>query len=61
MRRLAFAFVLAAFTSALVVFPVPASADRDDHKTKHHQKCPKGYHWVGGRNGHCVPRHRNRY
>ena len=60
MRKLTFALVLAAFASALAVFPVAASAKHDRDGMKHHPKCGPGYHWVGGRNGHCVPK-RHRY
>jgi hypothetical protein len=60
MRKVLFAFVLAAFTASLAVMPVTVSAKHDNDGMKH-RKCPRGYHWVGGRHGHCVPRQRDRY
>ena len=59
MRKLIFALVLAAFASTLAVLPVTVSAKHDNDGVKH-RKCPRGYHWVGGRQGHCVPRHYRR-
>jgi hypothetical protein len=59
MRRLSFALVLAAFVSMLAVFPVAVSA-KHDHDGMKHKRCAAGYHWVGGRRGHCAP-NRRRY